>query len=354
MSANKKKSMKLPIILGLAVIIIGIGAVAFMPVEKEETPAEFIENIAETTADAIEPAQGEETAAQNQAPAAEQAEAAPQAADGEMIVKPGNPVVATVDGKDITRVDVYRFIQTMPANMQQMPATTVYPVALDQVINTRIVQNKAEGANIEETEEFKAEMAIAKQQIARNVYLQKQVDEKITDKKVKKAYDDFIKGQEDVQERRARHILLETEDKAKAVIERIKAGGDFAALAQELSTGPTAARGGDLGYFARTEMVPEFAEAAFSMNKDDVSETPVQTQFGWHVIKIEDIRVRPKPTMEQMEPAIRAELRREVLDELIQDWRKDAKIEQFDINGEPLKEGANATGLVMPEPQAAE
>lgn len=331
MSDEKKKNMKLPFIAVIAIAVIGAGYY-FMRGNDEPSINNMNEVVAgteEAVETAVEPAK-----------------------EGQIIVKPGNPVVAKVDGKEISRVDVYRFIQTMPQNMQQMPATTVYPVAVDQVINTRLVQNKADEANVEETEAFKAEMEIAKQQIVRNVYLQQKVDDKITDTKVKKAYDDFIKTQEDVQERRARHILLETEDKAKAVIERLKAGGDFAALAQELSTGPTAPRGGDLGYFARTEMVPEFAEVAFSMNKDEFSQTPVQTQFGWHVIKVEDLRMRPKPTLAQMTPTIRADLRRTILDALIKDWRKDAKIEQFDINGEPLKEGANATGLVLPEAPA--
>lgn len=267
--------------------------------------------------------------------------------DGEINVEPGNPVVARVDGKEITRVDVYRFIQTMPANMQQLPATQIYPIAMDQVINTRIVQNEADNADIQNSEEFKREVDIAKQQIVRNLYLQNAVDKKISDKMVKKAYDDYVKKIPDVEERRARHILVETEEKAKAVLAKLKTGEKFEALAQSLSIGPTGPKGGDLGYFAKNEMVPEFAEAAFKMKKGDVSEAPVQTQFGWHVIKVEDTRQRPKPTMEQMRPVLQAELRRTALDDLLKDLRKDVKIEQFDINGKPLREGADATGLVL-------
>lgn len=266
--------------------------------------------------------------------------------NSEIQVEQGNPVVARVDGKEITRVDVYRFIQTMPQQMQQMPAVQVYPIAMEQVINTRIVQNKANAADVTNSEQFKLEMEMAKQQIARNLYLQEQVDKKISEGKLKKLYNEQIKEIPDIEERRARHILVDTEDKAKAVVKKLATGEKFEDLAKSLSMGPTGKNGGDLGYFGKADMVPEFADAAFQMEKNSILETPVKTQFGWHVIQLVDIRQRPKPTFEQVEPMLRAEARREALDDLLQDWRKDAKIEQFDINGKPLKDGANATGLI--------
>lgn len=356
-----KSKSTLGLVTVVAIIAAGaVGYFAFNNAPSGETTDinQVVENSAEQMeVEVVETADGEivtgteaavETAAGETA-----AQAQPEAREGEMIIKEGNPVVAKVDGAEVTRNEVYRFIQSMPANMQQMPAVTVYPVAVDQVINTRLVQNRAEQAEITESDVFKKEMEIARQQIARNLYLQQEVDKKITEAKVKKAYNEFIKKVPDVEERRARHILLETEEKAKAVIDRLNAGGDFAEVAAELSTGPTASKGGDLGYFAKTEMVPEFSNAAFELGEGKMTETPVKTQFGWHVIKVEEIRQRPKPSMDQLEPSIRAELRRSILDELVQEWRKDAKIVQFDINGEPLKEGANATGLVPPKVEPA-
>ena len=267
-------------------------------------------------------------------------------------VEAGNPVVAKVDGKDITRSDVYRFIQTMPANVQQMPAVQIYPMAMEQVINTRIVQTQAEQAKIEDTPEFKVELDIAKQQIARNLYLQTQVDAKISEKDIKKAYNVYAKKVPDVEERRASHILVETEEKAKAVLDKLNNGGVFAELAKSLSTGPTGPKGGDLGYFAKEEMVPEFAKAAFAGTKGTTVSTPVKTQFGWHVLQVVDVRQRPKPTLEQMTPTLRADLNRTTLETLLKDWRDGAKVEQFDINGKPLKKGANAIGLVPAEADA--
>lgn len=351
--ATQKNKMALPLIVAAVVVAAGAGYFVMKPsAEKEEAQiAEMVEENATTPADS-ETAKEDEAAA---TPAAVETAAGTEAPadDNEIMVKQGNPVVARVDGMDIKRTDVYRFIQTMPQNVQQMPATTVYPMAVEQVINTRLVQNLADKADIVDEDAFKAEMAIAKQQIARNLFLEKQVDDKITESKLKKIYADFIKQVPTVEERRARHILVDSEEKAKAVIEKLKKGGDFAALAKELSAGPTAPKGGDLGYFAKTEMVPEFANAAFGMEKNSTLETPVKTQFGWHVIKVEDIRERAKPTYEQVLPNLQAEARREVLEELLTKWRKEAKIEQFDINGDALKKGANATGLVPPAEEKA-
>ncbi len=309
------------------------------------TPVEEVQNT-EQTAQAKNNAEAENVS--NTEPAATQNAGEAIDVGNGIQVEPGNPVVARVDGKEITRVDVYRFIQTMPANIQQLPAAAVYPMALEQVVNTRIVQNKAEESDVQNTEAFKLELEMAKQQLERNIYLQNQVNKKITDSKLESAYKDYMKNVPEVEERRARHILLEDESKAKAVIEKLNTNGDFAELAKELSVGPTAPKGGDLGYFAKGEMVPEFSEKVFSMSKGDVTSEPVKTQFGYHVIMLEDIRKRPKPTMEQLKPALEAELRRELLTEMMQDWRKSVKIEQFDINGQPLKEGANALGIVQP------
>jgi len=307
MPTEQKKNNK-GILFGVIGLIVVAVVAAFVFLKGDTETAESSAQTAVVTP--VEEAVPENGAAEETSNSESAVQAATEAVDvGDGIkVEPGNPVVAKVDGKEITRVDVYRFIQTMPANIQQLPATAVYPMALEQVVNTRIVQNKAEESNVEETDEFKLELEMAKQQLERNVYLQNQVDKKITDGKLKSAYNEYIKKVPDVEERRARHILLEDESKA----------------------------------------VPEFSKSVFSMSKGDVTEAPVKTQFGYHVIKLEDVRKRPKPTMEQLTPALEAEMRRELLTEMMQDWRKSAKIEQFDINGKPLKEGANALGIVPP------
>ncbi|MGB0672069.1 MAG: peptidylprolyl isomerase, partial [Rhodospirillales bacterium] len=133
----------------------------------------------------------------------------------------------------------------------------------------------------------------------------------------------------------ARHILLKTEEDAKAAIKKLDGGADFAALAKELSTGPSKDNGGDLGFFVKEQMVPEFAEATFAMKPGSYSKKPVQTQFGWHVIKVEEARKRTPPTLEEATPVIRQELSREVGLAYLEEVKKDAKIEKFNPDGSP-------------------
>ncbi|NCO03028.1 MAG: rotamase [Alphaproteobacteria bacterium] len=348
--AQKNKNTGLMAIIAVVIIAAG-GLMAYMSqkVEKTDAPETQVEADAPmsddgTTAE-VDTAAGEEKA---ETANAAQEDTTPQQQEQGVVVEPGNPVVAKVDGKDITRVDVYNFIKAMPQNMQQLPAQMVYPLALEQTINTRIVQNKADEANLQDDPEVVKQVEMAKQQIARNIFLQRQVEGKITQDKVKKAYDDFIKKQPSVEERKASHILVASEDEAKAAIKRLEEGADFAELAKELSTGPTGPNGGDLGYFGVNDMVSEFATVAFSLDKGEYTKEPVKTQFGYHVIKMVDSRTKPNPTLEELAPSIEAELRRAALEDMVAQWREKVEIEQFDINGKPIKEGANAFGQVEP------
>lgn len=338
--AEKKSNKGFVGILAVVVIAAG-GVMAYMSQSADKSTTTLSQEVsAQAPA-----AEGAEDNAEVATAAGEEAETKAETKAAEtIVVEPGNPVVATVDGKDITRVDVYRYIKSMPQNLQQLPAQTIYPLALEQTINTRIVQNKADAANLNDDPEVQTQIKMAKQQIVRNIYLQRAVADKISEADVKKAYNDYIAKQPDVKQRRASHILLNTEEEAKAAIKRINEGADFAEVAKELSTGPTGPKGGDLGYFAKTDMVPEFADAAFSMKVGDVSSMPVKTQFGYHVIKVTDERDQPKPTLEEMKPSIEAELRRGALEGMMAEWRKGVKIDQFDINGKPLAEGASAFG----------
>lgn len=259
-------------------------------------------------------------------------------------VEPGNPVVAEVDGQPITRVDVFRYIQTMPENIQQLPPSTVYPMALEQVIDTRMVQNRADSKGLENDPEVEKQMAMAREQIVRSIYIQREVDQQISESDMKKKYDEYIASLEPVEERHARHILVDNEEKARDVIKKLKEGADFEALAKENSSGPSAEKGGDLGWFSKTDMVPAFAEAAFAAPKGAFTSEPVKTQFGWHVIKIEDARQRPAPSFEELQPVIQAELRRETIGELVKKWRGDSDITVYDINGTPMNNTAPAAG----------
>jgi peptidyl-prolyl cis-trans isomerase C len=342
-----------PVIIGIVALLIAAGGAGFYftkNMKKDqavaESPAAQEDNAAAATdmSGAGEAASVNAAAGESAEPpaTAEEVTEAEKLGGGEfngVSLKKGNPVVAKVDGKEITRVDVVRFLKMMPANIQQLPPQAVYPLALEQVINTRLVQNKANEAGIENDEEVKRQLAMAKQQIVRSVYIQREVDKQISDADMRKKYDEMIGKTPAIEEVKASHILVDDEKKAKDIIAKLDAGEDFAKLAGENSkdTG-NKEKGGDLGWFAKGDMVPEFSEAAFKISKGGISKEPVKTQFGWHVIKVEDKRERPKPSFDEVKPMIQADLRREKLEGMLDNWRQTAKIEKFDINGDPLKE----------------
>lgn len=271
-------------------------------------------------------------------PASADTAPAEKAAAEDPMIKLGNPVVANVNGEDVLRSDVFNFISGLPEQVRQMPIETLFPLALEQVINNRLVTTKASGANLEADPEVTQLVTQAKDQIVRNVFIDRQIDEQITQKKLLKAYEDLLNEIGDVQETKARHILVEDEAKAREVITKLEGGADFATLAKEYSTGPAAENGGELGWFAKNEMVPEFAEAAFAIDPGAYTKDPVKTQFGYHVIKVEERRKRPEPQFEAIKPQLEAQLRQQVLTELVEGWQKEAKIKKFDINGEPVAE----------------
>src|SRR5690606_13747347 len=131
------------------------------------------------------------------------------------------------------------------------------------------------------------------------------IDAALSDEEMQKAYQQHLAESPAGEEVKARHILLDSEEDAKAVIEELNKGGDFQQLARDRSTGPSAPQGGDLGWFSKDQMVEPFSDAAFQMRPGDYSKAPVKTQFGWHVILVEDRREKPAPSFEEVEAELR-------------------------------------------------
>ena len=268
--------------------------------------------------------------------------AAPQDADAgeQMVIKPGNPVVAKVDGQEITRVDVFNFIQTLPAQTRQLPVAQLFPVALDQVINGRIIEENTKGVRLDSDPVVKERLANVKKTIVREVYVQKQVEKKLTDERIKAAYDQYVQNFPEIDEVKVRHILVEDKSKAKDLIKQLEEGADFAKLATENSTDGTAENGGEIDYFAEADVVPEFAKAAFGLEAGTYTKSPVKTEFGFHIIETQDKRKRPPASMEQAKPFLEAQLRQVALNEVVQEWRGKADLERYDINGDAIEPAA--------------
>jgi peptidyl-prolyl cis-trans isomerase C len=163
----------------------------------------------------------------------------------------------------------------------------------------------------------------------------------VTDEAMHKVYDDAVKQMPPEQEVHARHILVATEDEAKDIEAQLKKGADFATLAKEKSKDPGAADGGDLGYFTKDQMVPEFAEAAFKLDKGQISD-PVKTQFGWHIIEVEDKRIKPTPTFDEVKSQLETYVEHRAQADLVQKLRSAANIERLD---QPTPPAADPSAL---------
>lgn len=253
-----------------------------------------------------------------------------------------DPVVAKVDGTEIRRSEVTRFLQTsLPPQLKQYPTEALFPLAVEQLVSGAIVDAKAKAANTADSPEVAERLAAAKADIIRAVFAEKAIDAKFSEDQVKKAYDEMVKEMPKVEEVHARHILVEKEDVAKDIIKKLDGGAKFEDLAKEFSKDQSnAASGGDLGYFAKGDMVQEFSDAAFALKKGEYTKSPVKTQFGYHVVQTMDKRTRPAPKYDDVKGQLDQKVRRDILNKLVEDWRKGAKVEMFDMNGKPLPEKA--------------
>ncbi len=158
----------------------------------------------------------------------------------------------------------------------------------------------------------------------------------MSEPKLKERYTKFLADNPGQEEVSARHILLQTEEEAKAVVAELKKGADFADLARKKSIDPSAKTGGgDLGYFTKDQMVPEFSEAAFKLAKGQTTEQPVKSSFGWHVIRVEDKRRSPPPSFEEAREQLTSELSQQVISEVVKQLRDGAKLERFNMDGTP-------------------
>lgn len=254
----------------------------------------------------------------------------------------GDEVLGTVNGQAITRQDLDLTLNDLKDQLGQMPAEQRDGAALTALIDIRALAQKAEEAGLDETEDFKREMVFLRQRALHNAYFVKEVLGKITEDEIRARYDKEIAATPAENEVHARHILLETEDEAKAVIAELDGGADFETLAKEKSTGPSSSSGGDLGYFTRGRMVPEFEEAAFALDVGAYTKEPVKTQFGWHVIKLEDKRAVQPPAFAEVKNQIQSILLQERYFETLGKLREEAEIEITDPALKQAYENATA------------
>lgn len=267
--------------------------------------------------------------------------------------KPADPVVARVNGREVKQSEVINAIRQLGPQAQQVPPQQLFPAMQEQVVNGKLVADAGYKQKLQDSPEAKEMLKRAEEEIVEQVYLSKQIETKFTPDTLKRAYAEFVKNNPPQEEVRARHILVKTKAEAEALIKQVKGGADFVKLASEQKIDTAAAgQGGDLGYFVASEMVEPFSKAAFAMKAGDVSNAPVETSFGWHVIKVEDKRPRPVPTQEQAEPQLRSEIAQQAVKDIVADLRRTAKIELYQPDGSPIPAGGAAVGGQGQRPSA--
>lgn len=253
--------------------------------------------------------------------------AAPKAEDADA-------VIARVNGVEIRQSDLTNAEDEIGGNMPQMAPEQKRDYLIAYLGDVILLSQAAQQQKIGDRDSVKHRIEFERNKVLMETLLQDVGQSAMTDEAMHKVYDEAVKQMANEQEVHARHILVATEDEAKAIEAELKKGADFATLAKQKSKDPGAAEGGDLGYFTKDQMVPEFAEVAFKLDKGQISD-PVKTQFGWHIIKVEDKRIKPTPTFDQVKGQIENYVAHRAQAELVQKLRSAANIERLDRPATP-------------------
>lgn len=239
---------------------------------------------------------------------------------------PKDFVVATVNGQNIMESEISGFYNTLPPQYRQIPYAQIRNQLVERLIDQILVASAAKKQGLDKEPAHQQRLSSIERSLLNEAYMSQIMKAEVTDTKVRDAYLKSIALQPKREEVRARHILVKTKAEAEAIIAQLKKGADFIKLAKEKSTGPSGKNGGDLGFFGPGQMVPPFSKAAFALDKGQITETPVKTQFGFHVIKVEDRRVSGAANFEQASEKIRAEMQEKAFDKAIGKLRSEAKI----------------------------
>ena len=251
----------------------------------------------------------------------------------EMIDVTGDTVVATVNGEDITMAHLVAARASLPEQFQQLPDDVLLPGIVEQLIQQAVL-GQAMG---ELSHRAEIRLENQRREMAANDKVEEVMESAVTDEALQAAYDAEYADAEPTQEFSAAHILVETEDKAKELIEELSGGADFAELAKEHSTGPSGPGGGDLGWFSAGMMVKPFEDAVMGMEAGAISD-PVQTQFGWHVIKLNEIRMKGAPTLDDVRSELTIKVENDAVEAALKALLDAAKIDRIALEGiDPAK-----------------
>ncbi|HET8996175.1 MAG TPA: peptidylprolyl isomerase [Acetobacteraceae bacterium] len=274
-------------------------------------------------------------------------QAAPAQATPAQPATAADPVVATVNGQPIHLSDLKEAAAGLPASAQSMPPDQLYPLLLTQLIDGKALVIEAQKDGLENNPSVQQQIQAAKDRVLESAVLHKAIGAAITEAALKARYEKDIAGKPGAEEVHARHILVPDEATAKKIIAQLDKGADFTALSKQYSKDPGSAQdGGDLGWFKQDEMVPAFSKAAFALKDGQITQTPVHTQFGWHVIQVLGHRKAPAPTFAQAEPELRQKIIKEGVQEAVAKARAQVKVVQYNLDGSTKR----ATDSAEPPP----
>lgn len=235
--------------------------------------------------------------------------------------------IGKLNGKDLWLDDVLRAAERLPEEFQQAPLENYYSQLVADMIDSQLAATAARNDAYDKKPKIAAAMRMAANRVLAESWLAEKVRAEITQTAIQSAYDKFVADTVSREQVTASHILVETEAEANAVIADLQDGSDFAELAKERSTGPSGPNGGALGTFGRGQMVPAFETAAFNLAIGSFSDTPVQTQFGWHIIKVDDKEIAPAPNLETMRDQLANNLSTQTLGRLLEELRSGQDIQ---------------------------
>ncbi|MCO5082410.1 MAG: peptidylprolyl isomerase [Rhizobiaceae bacterium] len=263
-------------------------------------------------------------------------------------------VVATVNGQQITEQDLKAAVTDLDPQLARLPAEQQRAAALSALIELRLMAGEAGARGLDKNPEFQRRLAMLNQRALHAEVIDQEVAKKITDEEVRARYDQEIAATPAENEVKARHILVKTKEEAEAIIKELDGGGDFEKIANEKTEDPSGkTSGGDLGYFGAGQMVPEFEKAAFALEPGSYTREPVQSQFGWHVIKVEDKRAKQPPAFDEVKDQFRNVVLREKYYALVKQLRDAATVDIADADLkkalEPAAEGAGEKPAEQPQ-----
>jgi peptidyl-prolyl cis-trans isomerase C len=250
-----------------------------------------------------------------------------------------DPVVGSVEGHLIYLSDLGEASKTLPENLRGLSFDTLYPVLLDRMIDHEALVMMAKRKGLEENKQVQHDIQAAVERILEGAYLGDVAASRVTEQGIQARYNRLYANRPATEEVRARHILVTTEAEARKVLEDLQKGADFPTIARVLSKDPDAAKGGDLGFFRREQVWPNFADVAFSLTPGQIAPNPIKNEFGWHVIKVEEKRLVAPPSFSDIHDQLRQELLAAAVQQAIDNARSTLAIHRFNLDGSELDNG---------------